>query len=81
MLLFRVKLLVNKNDGSAVAMKVINLKEHPEAEITVKKEIIIHKKLNDPHIIKYFGQRSEDKISYIFLEYAPGGELFDKIGK
>lgn len=37
--------------------------------------------LQDPHIIKYYGQRSEGSKIYLFLEYAPGGELFDKIGK
>ncbi|XP_046663642.1 serine/threonine-protein kinase grp [Homalodisca vitripennis] len=74
-----VKLLINKNDGMAVAMKVINLEEHPEASVNVQKEIAIHRMLNDPHIIKYFGQRTEGSVGYIFLEYAPGGELFDKI--
>lgn len=72
---------MNKNDGNTVAMKVINLAEHPEAEANVKKETAIHKLLNDPHIIKYYGQRTEESVGYIFLEYAPGGELFDKIGK
>lgn len=32
------------------------------------------------NIIKFFGQRTEDNIEYIFLEYASGGELFDRIG-
>ncbi|XP_046689067.1 serine/threonine-protein kinase grp-like [Homalodisca vitripennis] len=45
-----VKLLINKNDGMAVAMKVINLEEHPEASVNVQKEIAIHRMLNDPHI-------------------------------
>lgn len=72
---------MNKNDGNAVAMKIINLEEHPEAKDNVKKEIAIHKMLNDPHFIRYYGQRTEGSIGYIFLEYAPGGELFDRIGK
>ena len=37
--------------------------------------------LNDIHIIRYYGQRTENNNLYLFLEYAPGGELFDKIGK
>jgi len=74
-----VKLLMNKTDGNTVAMKIINLEEHPEAKDNVQKEIAIHKMLNDPHIIRYYGQRTEGSIGYIFLEYAPGGELFDRI--
>ena len=37
--------------------------------------------LSDPHIIKFYGQRKEKTIQYLFLEYASGGELFDRIGK
>ena len=36
--------------------------------------------LQDPHIIKFYGQRAEGSRIYLFLEYAPGGELFDRIG-
>lgn len=61
-------------------MKIINLKEHPEAQENVLKETAILKHLNNPFIIKYFGKRTEESIGYIFLEYASGGELFDKIG-
>lgn len=74
-----VKLLVNKVEGNAVAMKIIDLKRHPEARANIHKEVHIHKMLNDPHIIRYFGQREDNGIGYIFLEYAPGGELFDRI--
>ena len=43
-------------------------------------QVCIHKMLQDPHIVKYYGQRSEGPRIYLFLEYAPGGELFDRIG-
>lgn len=36
--------------------------------------------MQNPNIIKYWGHRKENNIEYIFLEYAPGGELFDRIG-
>ena len=36
--------------------------------------------LNHENIIKFLGNRREDDIEYIFLEYASGGELFDRIG-
>lgn len=75
-----VKLLTNRNTGSAVAMKTIDLAKHPNVVKAVRKEIIIHKDLSHPNIIGYYGQRQNDTSVYIFLEYASGGELFDRIG-
>lgn len=77
----RVKLVVNKSTGEAVAMKMIDIEKHPDARQTVRKETAIHKMLSNPNIIQYFGKRSEPNMEYIFLEYASGGELFDRIGK
>lgn len=79
--MFRVKLLINKNTNSTVAMKSIDLKNFPDALIMVKKEAAIHCRLKHSSIIKYFGQRQSKDYYYIFLEYAAGGELFDRIGK
>lgn len=77
----RVKLLVNKISGEAVAMKMVDLKKHPDAEASVKKEVCIQKILAHSNILRFFGKRSQGTIEYIFLEYAAGGELFDRIGK
>ncbi|XP_008553798.1 serine/threonine-protein kinase grp [Microplitis demolitor] len=74
-----VKLVINKSTGEAVAMKMINLKKHPDARQNIHKETTVHRMLSNPHIIRYFGQRSEPTMEYIFLEYASGGELFDRI--
>ncbi|XP_003705992.1 serine/threonine-protein kinase grp [Megachile rotundata] len=74
-----VKLVINKSTGEAVAMKMIDLLKHPDARQTVKKETVIHRMLSNPNIIQYFGKRSEPNMEYIFLEYASGGELFDRI--
>nr|CAD7445150.1 unnamed protein product [Timema bartmani] len=76
----KVKLLLNHTTGEAVAMKIVNLEKHPDARTCIRKEVCIHRMLTDPHIIRYFGQRREGHVEYIFLEYAAGGELFDKIG-
>lgn len=76
-----VKLLVNRVTGHAVAMKVIDCKKHKEAQELAHKEAVVHAMVNHPHIIKFFGQRRDKDTIYIFLEYAAGGELFDKIGK
>lgn len=74
-----VKLVINKSTGEAVAMKMIDLAKHPDAHQSVRKETTIHRMLSNPNIIQYFGQRSEKSMEYIFLEYASGGELFDRI--
>ena len=37
--------------------------------------------LQDVHVIRFYGQRTEGKKQYLFLECAGGGELFDRIGK
>ncbi|XP_053977909.1 serine/threonine-protein kinase grp isoform X1 [Hylaeus volcanicus] len=74
-----VKLLLNRSTGEAVAMKMIDLEKHPDARQTVRKETAIHRMLSNPNIIQYFGKRSEPTMEYIFLEYASGGELFDRI--
>lgn len=81
LLLHRVKLVINKATEEAVAMKMVDLSKHPDARRTVRKETTIHRMLSNPNIIQYFGQRSEKNMEYIFLEYASGGELFDKIGE
>lgn len=62
-------------------MKMVDLKKHPDASGSVKKEVCIQKALQHPHILRFFGQRSQGDIEYIFLEYASGGELFDRIGE
>lgn len=74
-----VQLVINKSTGEAVAMKMIDLKKHPDARQTVLKETAIHRMLSNPNIIQYYGKRSEPSMEYIFLEYAAGGELFDRI--
>lgn len=80
-LLCRVKLLLNRQTNEAVAMKMVDTRKHPDASASVKKEVCIQKFLQHPHILRYFGTRRQNDIEYIFLEYAAGGELFDRIGK
>lgn len=75
-----MKLLLNRQTGEAVAMKMVDTKKHPDATATVKKEICIQKILHHPNVLRYYGTRSQSDIEYIFLEYAAGGELFDRIG-
>ncbi|KAB7499132.1 Serine/threonine-protein kinase grp [Armadillidium nasatum] len=74
-----VKLLINQDTGEAVAMKIVDLNKHPDAVEAVRKEVCLHKILKHQNIIKFFGSRKEDQMQYMFLEYAVGGELFDRI--
>ncbi|XP_022905274.1 serine/threonine-protein kinase grp-like [Onthophagus taurus] len=74
----QVKLLVNQTTQQAVAVKIINLNDKTSKEV-IEKEVKIHKVLAHPHIIRLFGQREEPETVYIFMEYASGGELFNKI--
>ncbi len=75
-----MKLLINAKTQEAVAMKVIDLKKHANAAETVRKEVCVHRMLNDPHVIRFYGRRENGNFEFIFLEYASGGELFDRIG-
>ncbi len=43
-------------------------------------QICILRMLKDDHIVKFYGQRTCGCVHYLFLEYADGGELFDRIG-
>lgn len=75
-----MKLLVHRITKDRVAVKIINM-EKPNAAVAVKKETYIHKMLQHPNIIRFFAMRQEVTKNYIFLEYAAGGELFNRIGK
>lgn len=74
-----VRLLVNRQTEEAVAVKVIDTSQSKECAENVKKEICVHKSLNHQNIVRFYGQRQEGPITYLFLEYCSGGELFDRI--
>ncbi|ESN96527.1 hypothetical protein HELRODRAFT_189278 [Helobdella robusta] len=74
-----VKLAVNRETKEAVAVKIVNLLKSENVENNIKKEICINKMLNHRNIIKFYGHRRDNNKEYLFLEYACGGELFDRI--
>jgi serine/threonine-protein kinase CHEK1 len=74
-----VKLITNSS-GEAVAVKIVDIKKHPRALADLKKEVAIHRMTKHPNIIHFYGHRREISCEYIFIEYASGGELFDRIG-
>ncbi|XP_074652670.1 serine/threonine-protein kinase Chk1-like [Tubulanus polymorphus] len=74
-----VKLAVNREADEAVAVKIIDLKKNGVNLESVRKEVIIHRMMTHENIIKFYGTRKESDKQYIFLQYASGGELFDRI--
>ncbi|XP_043188204.1 serine/threonine-protein kinase grp-like isoform X2 [Amphibalanus amphitrite] len=74
-----VHLLTNRTTGEAVAMKVIDTRLHATVYEQARKEFTIHRRLEHESIIRVYGVRKELPLMYLFLEYAPGGELYDKI--
>lgn len=74
-----VHLLTNQTTGEAVAMKVVDTRLSDTVVLEARKEFTIHRRLNHANIIKVYGVRKEPPLMYLFLEYAPGGELYDKI--
>ncbi|GAB1601856.1 serine/threonine-protein kinase Chk1-like [Argonauta hians] len=74
-----VKLAVNTSTNEEVAVKFINLNKNAQARECVRKEIAIHKLLKHSNVIRFYGSRTVEHLQYMFLEYACGGELFDRI--
>ena len=44
-------------------------------------KVCIMKMLRHSNVVKFFGQRTQGNTHYLLLEYADGGELFDRIGE
>lgn len=63
-----------------VACKVLMFDpENENEQKQIRKEITIHKNVNHPNIIQFYGNRRDKNTEFMFLEYASGGELFDRI--
>lgn len=45
----------------------------------LQKEVLIHKSLNHDNIVKFYQSFQQCDKFYIIMEYASGGELFDRI--
>ncbi|CAH1263829.1 CHEK1 [Branchiostoma lanceolatum] len=74
-----VKLAVNRVTEEAVAVKILDGDKVNGASENIRKELCIHKMMNNSHIIRFYGHRKDGTLNYLFLEYASGGELFDRI--
>ena len=76
----RVYLLHHRETNDMVAMKMLDSRKSADADCNIRKEISIHKLLKHQNIIAFLGYRQHAHYHYLFLEYAIGGELFDRIG-
>ena len=77
----KVKLVSHRNNPNKLyAMKTITKKNEKE-RLLIFKEIKLHMTLNHPNIIKFEDYLEEKNEVYIFLEYAPNGDLFTQINR
>ncbi|GAB9470196.1 hypothetical protein Gpo141_00007448 [Globisporangium polare] len=76
-----VKECARKSDGTKFAVKCINKNAlNPKDRSNLVQEINILKELDHPNIIKLYDVYDEDAVMcYLVMEYAVGGELFDRI--
>ena len=73
----KVRLANHVETKSQVAVKV--LLKAKVSEEQAKKEITIQSLLSHPNIIQLITSKTSPEAIFIFLELAPGGELFDRI--
>ncbi|GAU92836.1 hypothetical protein RvY_04868 [Ramazzottius varieornatus] len=78
-----VKLIEDVHQHRLLAMKIVALpkmpKERKKVKDLVQREILLHKHLYHDNIIRFIASRESPDTNYIFLEYACGGELYDRI--
>ncbi|CAK1549309.1 unnamed protein product [Leptosia nina] len=67
-----VRLLVHSRSGANVALKAV------QGDVGAR-EAGLHRALRHPNVLRCLGERRHNGMHYLFLEYAQGGELFDRI--
>lgn len=64
---------MHSRTGACVALKAVAAGEGGA------REAALHRALRHPHVLRCLGERRHLRLHYLFLEYAQGGELFDRI--
>ncbi|KAJ3684199.1 hypothetical protein LUZ61_013363 [Rhynchospora tenuis] len=79
----KVYLARNLKSGQTVAIKAFDKEKVFKVGLTeqIKREISVMKMVNHPNIIKLYEVMATKKKIYFVMEYAKGGELFQKIAK
>ena len=67
--------------GSAVAIKVFDLKKTQDCPNVVDQEISIHRKLDHPFIAQYFGHIREEETVSMIMEYVQGIPLIELVNQ
>lgn len=78
-----MRLGFNQGENRYAAIKIIpkiNSKGQILDTTNAQKELKIHKSVSHKNIIKLFNSHQDDLSIYLIMEYAAGGELFDRIG-
>ncbi|VDO05542.1 unnamed protein product [Rodentolepis nana] len=74
----KVKLACHVITGKEVAIKIIDKTQlSPSSRQKLFREVRIMKMLDHPNIVKLFEIIANDKVLYLVMEYASGGEVFD----
>lgn len=73
-----MRLLVHARSGESVALKTLRV-DVGDGNAPAR-EAGLHRALKHPHVLRCLGERKHGNAHYMFLEYAQGGELFDRIG-
>ncbi|KAH8860264.1 Serine/threonine-protein kinase par-1 [Schistosoma japonicum] len=74
----KVKLASHVITGQQVAIKIIDKTQlSPSSRQKLFREVRLMKLLDHPNIVKLFEIIDNDKILYLVMEYASGGEVFD----
>lgn len=80
LIFFSVWKAVDKRTGKQVAIKAISRTQAESCpNYNIKKEVLIHENLKHPNIIKLIEARKDSEYYYLVIEWALGGELFEKI--
>jgi serine/threonine protein kinase len=66
---------IDLNDGSEIAVKIIDKRKWKTKLAAIKKEILILQQLNHPNIVKFLGYIETDTHLYIKMEHLKGGTL------
>lgn len=74
-----MRLLVHSRTGACVALKAVSAGEGGEGSEAGAREAALHRALRHEHVLRCLGERRHGHVHYLFLEYAQGGELFDRI--
>ncbi|CAG9113595.1 unnamed protein product [Plutella xylostella] len=76
-----VRLLVNARTGASGGLKTVRSDPGSASAgaTPAAREAALHRALRHPHVLRCLGERTHGDLHYMFLEYAQGGELFDRI--